>query len=224
MAQMIMTATNDRLVATHIATITSKTGSELMGMSKAMLIEEAKRLGKRISFQYLTFDELGNKKIKLNGYRYIVSPYYSINSAGNYFLLCNYREKYRAISWFRIDYMVNVQIENDWPIKKLESLKGIKNFDVATFLNENIYLLEGKVIITKVRIDDHSYVQYVVEQFGKNAKIYKKDDFIYAEIKCNENALFYWYMKYSEAITIITPKTLIERVKKEAKRIIDKYE
>lgn len=38
-----MTATNDRLVAQHIATITSKTGSELMGMSKAMLIEEAKR-------------------------------------------------------------------------------------------------------------------------------------------------------------------------------------
>ena len=43
MATTIMTATNDRLVATHIATITSKTGSELMGMSKAMLIEEAKR-------------------------------------------------------------------------------------------------------------------------------------------------------------------------------------
>lgn len=38
-----MTATNDILVAQHIATITSKTGSELMGMSKAMLIEEAKR-------------------------------------------------------------------------------------------------------------------------------------------------------------------------------------
>lgn len=38
-----MTATNDRLVANHIATITAKTSSELMGMSKAMLIEEAKR-------------------------------------------------------------------------------------------------------------------------------------------------------------------------------------
>lgn len=43
MATTIMTATNDRLVANHIATITAKTGSELMGMSKAMLIEEAKR-------------------------------------------------------------------------------------------------------------------------------------------------------------------------------------
>ena len=35
--------TNDTLVARHIAVISHKTGSELMGASKALLIEEAKR-------------------------------------------------------------------------------------------------------------------------------------------------------------------------------------
>ena len=40
---MIATLTNDALVAAHIRTITVKTGSSLMGASKAMLIEEAKR-------------------------------------------------------------------------------------------------------------------------------------------------------------------------------------
>ena len=39
----IITATNDALVATHIKVITAKTGSALMGTSKALLIEEAKR-------------------------------------------------------------------------------------------------------------------------------------------------------------------------------------
>ena len=43
MAQIIATATNDALVAAHIATITRKTGSALMGTSKALLIEESKR-------------------------------------------------------------------------------------------------------------------------------------------------------------------------------------
>ena len=43
MKQMIITATNDALVATHIRTITIRTGSALMGISKALLIEEAKR-------------------------------------------------------------------------------------------------------------------------------------------------------------------------------------
>lgn len=43
MRQIITTATNDALVAAHIDSITKTTGSALMGTSKALLIEEAKR-------------------------------------------------------------------------------------------------------------------------------------------------------------------------------------
>ena len=39
----IITATNNALVARHISAITAKTGSAFMGISKAMLIEEAKK-------------------------------------------------------------------------------------------------------------------------------------------------------------------------------------
>lgn len=39
----ITTTTTDALVAKHIDTITTQTGSALMGISKALLIEEAKR-------------------------------------------------------------------------------------------------------------------------------------------------------------------------------------
>lgn len=43
MKQIITTATNDALVAAHILSIANTTGSSLMGTSKALLIEEAKR-------------------------------------------------------------------------------------------------------------------------------------------------------------------------------------
>ena len=43
MNTIIATTTNNALVATHINAITAKTGSSLMGVSKALLIEEAKR-------------------------------------------------------------------------------------------------------------------------------------------------------------------------------------
>lgn len=43
MNTIITTATNNALVAAHINAITVKTGSALMGASKALLIEEAKR-------------------------------------------------------------------------------------------------------------------------------------------------------------------------------------
>jgi hypothetical protein len=43
MTTIIATATNNTLVARHIQVISAKTGSTLMGASKAFLIEEAKR-------------------------------------------------------------------------------------------------------------------------------------------------------------------------------------
>lgn len=188
------------------------------------LIEEAKRRGKRISFQYLSFDENGKPFPKMDGFRYIVSPYYSVNSNGRYFLICNYREKYRAITWFRIDYMISPKIEEDWPLKPIESLKDIKSFDIAKYLNDNIYLLDGEVIDATIQIDNPNSIQYIIDYFGKNAKIYKKEDKLLADIKSNESALFYWYMQYSETFTIISPQSLIDRVKNEAERIIKKYE
>ena len=188
------------------------------------LIEEAKRRGKRVSFKYLTFDENGKPYAKMDGYRYIVSPYYSVNSNGRYFLICNYREKYRAITWFRLDYMIEPKIEEEWPIKPIETLEGVKDFDIAKYLNDNIYLLDGETIKATFEIENPNYVQFVVDWFGKNARVYKKDEKLFVDIKCNESALFYWYMQYSECVTIISPQSLIDRAKNEAERIMNKYE
>ena len=186
------------------------------------LIEEAKKRGKKISFQYLSFDENGKQYVKRNGFRYIVSPYYSVNSGSRYYLICNYNEKYRPIQSFRLDYIINAQIEEDKDIKPLESLEGISNFDISSYLNDNIYLLNGDVITARIRIDEPHSVQFVMDWFGRNAKIYKKDGVLYVDIKCNENALFYWYMQYSETLTLISPQSLIDRVKNEAKNICEK--
>lgn len=187
-------------------------------------IEEAKRKGKRVSFQYLTFDENGKPVIRKDGYRYIVSPYYSVNSNGRYYLICNYREKYRAIQWFRIDLIVNIKTEEEWPIKPIESLEGMKDFDISKYLNDNIYLLAGDVINVTIEIEDPNSVVFVKDWFGKNSRTYRKGDKLYADIKSNESALFYWYMQYSETMTIIKPQSLIDRVKAEAERILNKYD
>ena len=188
------------------------------------LIEEARRMGKRISFQYQSFDESGEPFLKMDGYRYIVSPYYSVNSNGRYFLICNYREKYRAITWFRIDFMTNARVEEEWPIKPLQSLEGMKDFNITKYLNENIYLLAGDVINATIEIENPEHIVFIKDWFGKNARLYKKEGKILADIKSNESALFYWYMQYSETMRIVSPQSLIERVKKEAERIVKKYE
>ena len=51
----ITTTTTDELIAQHIDVITTKTGSALMGASKALLIEEAKRQMRSTSGCHLVY-------------------------------------------------------------------------------------------------------------------------------------------------------------------------
>lgn len=187
------------------------------------IIEEGMRLGKRVSFQYETFDDDGKPCFRYNGFRYIVSPYYLINNFGKYYLLCNYREKYSALQVFRIDYMKNVEIKDDWLLKPIETLNGIENFNIADYLNEHIYLFNSEVVDAKILIENPAAIQSIDDWFGKKAKIAKEDGKLYASIKCNEDSLFYWILQYGDDIKLISPTTLVDRLKNHFNQQVAKY-
>lgn len=179
------------------------------------IINEAISKGKRVGFQYLTYDKNGNEIYRNDGYEYIVSPYYLINNYGRYYLLCNYREKYRPLQLFRIDKMANIAIKDDWSIKQLKDLKdGPKDFSIAKYLNEHVYLFNEEVIDAKIILDGEWAIEIVKDWFGDNAKIHFKDEKIIATIKGDEKALYYWIMQYSDCVTVLSPLSLVEKIKK----------
>lgn len=186
-------------------------------------IEEGMNRDKRVSFQYRSYDENGKATLKRNGYRYIVSPYYLINNFGKYYLLCNYREKYRPFHVFRIDYMENIQIEEEWGIKPLKDIKGAENFDIARYLNEHIYLFSSDAVEAKILIENPESIQALDDWFGKYAKVKKEGDSLVAYVTCNEDSLFYWVLQYGDGFTLLSPEPLVERVKKHIKEQIKKY-
>lgn len=189
------------------------------------IIQEAIKKGKRIGFQYLAYDENGNLTSRRDGFQYIVSPYYLINNFGRYYLLCNYREKYRALQTFKLEYVANIEIKNDWPIKKLNELENApEDFSITKYINEHVYMLGGDTIEAEVELDSSNCIQHVKEWFGDNAKIKKRDNGIFAVIKCNENALYYWIMQYSDCAKVISPETFVDKVKLGLKEALAKYE
>lgn len=187
------------------------------------LIEEGMQRKKRVSFQYRTFDENGKPCYRYDGFRYIVSPYYLINNFGKYYLLCNYREKYSALQIFRVDYMCNVEIKEDWELKPINSLKGIDNFNISDYLNEHIYLFNSPVVDAKLLIENPAAIQSIDDWFGKKAKITKEDGKLYATIRCNEDSLFYWILQYGDDFKLLSPTTLVERIKKHLNGQVQKY-
>lgn len=189
------------------------------------IINEAIKKGKRVGFRYLSYDDDGNPTARRERYQFIVSPYYLINNFGRYYLLCNYREKYRPLQTFRIDYMINIEIKNDWPIKTLDELEGVnKNFSLSKYINDHIYLMGGDTIEAEFALDESWCVQYVKDWFGDNARIKKKEGKIHAFVKCNENALYYWVMQYSDCVTVLAPSGFAEKVKSGLKNALRRYE
>lgn len=188
------------------------------------IIHEAMKQGKRVGFQYLAYDAEGNQTVRRDGYEFIVSPYYLINNFGRYYLLCNYREKYRALQTFRIDYMVNIQIKDDWPIKNMKDLKeGPKNFSISKYLNDHIYMFGGDVIEAELELDGDWGILIVKDWFGENAKLSHKDGKAYIKVKCNEMALYYWIMQYSDCVKVISPASLVEKTKEGLQKALERY-
>ena len=115
------------------------------------LITEAIKSKKKITFNYIYYDINGAIKMRKNGYKYIVSPYYLINNFGKYYLVAS-NNNYNNHVIYRLDYLTNIEIINQAikPIEEIESLGN--NFNINKYINEHIYLFGGDVITAKILI------------------------------------------------------------------------
>ncbi len=185
-------------------------------------INEAIKSKKKISFEYLSYNDEGKLVKRRDGYRYKVSPYFLINNFNKYYLLCN-------IDWFdnhanyRIEYMTNIKIldEDIKPYKEVSTLG--EKFDITKHINDHIYMFGGKVIFAKVEILNANAITYVIDWFGNNARIYKDDEKLYATIKSDDKAFFFWALQYQEHIKIISPQEVVDKMISTLKDSLERY-
>lgn len=188
------------------------------------LINEAVSKGKQISFKYLEYDKEGKTRPAKHGYVYKVSPYHLVNNFGKYYLLCSYNpQKYGRIQTYRVDMMeeMNILEEDRAPLSSLKYAP--KDFSISTYVNEHIYLFNSEVVYAKLELSSARGISYVKDWFGEKARITNKDGKIYAEVKCDKEALKYWCMQYGEVVTVLEPESLVEEVKESLGKALEKY-
>ena len=188
------------------------------------IIHEAMKAKKRVQFNIIDYDNDGNKILRFDGYTYIVSPYYLINNFGRYYLLGNYREKYAPIQLFRIDYMTNVSVKEDWELKPMSALKELpRDFTITKYLNEHLYMLGGNSITATLELFTPKAILAIKDWFGIDVKIKNVDGKLTVRVTCNENALYFWIMQYSDLVRVIEPQAFVDRVKSGLKKALDNY-
>lgn len=187
------------------------------------IISDAIRKNKWVGFKYRVYTKEGKKALKFGGYVYHCSPCYLINNYGHYYLIA-YRPKHDSVATYRVDFMEDVEIMEERDRLDPKQMKEFKNYrSISEYVNEHIYLFGGDAIKVKMKVLQGSSLSAVYDWFGNNAKVYQKDDELYAEVKCDEQAFFYWALQYEKDIQIVEPQSMIDKLKTAAKEISEKY-
>ena len=102
------------------------------------LINEAIKQRKKITFEYLSYDENGKLSTRRKGYKYKVSPYFLINNFNKYYLLCNI-DRFDNHANFRVEYMTNINIlDEDINTNNLDHLYKLTKIKHMTKEDENM--------------------------------------------------------------------------------------
>ncbi len=184
-------------------------------------ISRAIEQNKKISFCYNEI--LSNKLLKgiQRDKTFIINPYFMINNNGKYYLVCNY-DKYDNLSNYKIESISKVKIIDD-EIKPLSKLKNSEDFNIASYINEHIYMFAGNTTQITIMLENPKAINYVNEWYGNNARIKENDEGVFATLNTNEQAFLYWALQYGQSIKIVKPQEIKAKYISMLKEIIDKY-
>lgn len=186
------------------------------------ILSEAIEQKKKVEFQYGSYDI--NKKLipRKDGKVYKVNPYFLVNNHGKYYLVCNY-DKYENLGNYKIECISNIKILDE-DIKPLKLLPNMENFSIKEYMQEHIYMMAGKSVKTKIKVDNVDRVNDIISWFGDKVRITQKDGEIFVEFSVNEDALVYWALQYGESMEIVEPVSTREKMATTLKNILGKYE
>ncbi|MCQ2417421.1 MAG: WYL domain-containing protein [Oscillospiraceae bacterium] len=182
---------------------------------------------RQISFHYCDFsidgkllyrlDSNGNKKL------YIVNPYQIISKNGHSYLIGNLSQ-YDDLTHFRIDRIKDC-VKLDTPLHPLRMLKGFETgVRLSEYIKSHPNLWSGEPV--QISFQCRKYmINDVVDSFGTKLRTEElPDDLIKVYIYASEESMFHWAIQFADAVEVISPQNLRERIAETLRNALKKYD
>lgn len=183
------------------------------------ITDEAIEAERQIKFCYNKYG--ADKKLHRTAI-HVVSPYQMVLHNQRYYLM-GYDEKWKHIQYYRMDRITDIETINSvrTPIK---SIKGYENgIDYKRFSQSMPYMFFDEPQSVEF-IADGWAIDQIIDWFGKGIRIEELPDGRFlVKLKASVNAMEYWAMQYLNAVEILSPKELRERIKKNVRVANEKY-
>ncbi len=183
------------------------------------IIDEAIELNKQIKFCY---NKYGADKKMHHTATHSVSPYQMILHNQRYYLM-GYNEKWQHIQYYRMDRITNIE-QLDVIRTPLKSIKGYEHgIDYKRFSSSMPYMFFDEPQVIEFLADGWA-IDQIIDWFGKDIRIEEKADGQFlVSLKASINAMEYWAMQYLNAVEILSPIDLRERIKNNVQKANEKY-
>ena len=179
-------------------------------------IQKAISENHKVSFQYFQWNPSKEKELRHNGMRYEISPWALTWDDENYYMV-GYDSKERKIKHYRVDKMLKIEIMAD---SKREGKALFKDMDMAVY-SKKIFGMFGGVEETVVLECKNGISGVIIDRFGTEVDIIKRatDSFtVRVNVQISPQFLG-WVFSLGENIKIISPDSVIERMRDEIARI-----
>ena len=183
------------------------------------IVDEAIERGRQVRFEYNKYG--ADKKLHRTS-RQTLSPYQMILHNQRYYLM-GYNEKWQEMRYYRMDRITNIGIMDELSTP-LRSIKGFESgIDYKRFSSALPYMFADEPQMVEF-IADGWVIDQIVDWFGKDIRIEERQDGRFlVRLRASVNAMEYWAMQYMNAVEILAPIDLRERIQKNVQVANEKY-
>ena len=183
------------------------------------MLHEAINADRQIRFQYFQWNVRREQELRHGGEWYRISPWCLLWDDENYYLVA-YDANDRKIKHYRVDKILRLSITD----KPREGKQQFKEFDAAKYTRSLFGMYGGK--LTRVTLEGRSdMVGPLIDRFGKDITIQPIDDDTFtASVEVSASRHFIaWIIALGDGVRITGPKSLVEEMRAEAKRLAELY-
>ncbi len=210
----------------HISTMPDNSPQNKELFYNIDIIDEAIGKRRQISFSYVSYGV--DKKLHTESFEdkckkvYTVNPYQIAATNGRYYLICNY-DRYDDVANVRLDRIADIKML-DTPAKPQKNVPEIKNgFNLPKHMAEHIYMFGGESVPVTFRAKKY-LVADIIDWFGKDVEFYDEtDDELTVRTTVNENAMRAWGLQYARHITVLSPQSLVDTIRKDLTEAMENY-
>lgn len=164
-------------------------------------VNDAINQGKKIRFQYFEYNIKKERKPRMDGYFYRISPYRLVWN-GDYYYVVGCKDKYTTLSSYRIDRMVSTPEIMDEDAAPLP-----KDFDMDHYLNTMYHMFSTERKRVQL-VCTNDVMDAVIDRFGEDVETYAFDmEHFRADVEVAVNSLFYmWIFGFRGKVSIKEPQ------------------